>query len=132
MTGCSSSISRAYSTPQLDTPFDNPPRHPPAEVRVIDPTHPLFGRSFPLRDRWFPLGGQRHVLVVYREGVYVRLPWSATDLAEPGGASPCKLTAPAVAEIVTLAERCLPVCPSPPKPSGTISVPTGAKPSLTS
>jgi hypothetical protein len=102
------------------------------QIKVVDPTHPLFGRSFPLRHH-LPPCGQSHVVVVYDpKGVYLRLPVTATDLDPSWPATQTKLTAQAVAELITLAEQYHLLCLSPQQPSGNISVPNADKPSSTS
>lgn len=73
--------------------------------------------------RLAPAGGQTHLLVVYREGVFLRLPLVATNLIPSERRPPAKLTVQAVTELVTLAEQ-LRLCPSPPTSSGTPSVPS--------
>ena len=103
------------------------------EVRVTDPTHPLFGRRFPLAR--LPSGrvGCNHVLAVYRLGVYLRLPVSATDLGAPDSLRiPSKLTAQAVAELITLSQSYRLSCLSLPKHSGHCSAQRVDAPSSTS
>jgi len=96
-----------------------------------DPTHPLFGRRFLLLRRFNPGRGQSYVLVVYREGVYLRLPLASTDLTDCERPVPSKLTAQAVAELVSLADHYRLLCPSHPKPSGSTSAPNVDEPSST-
>jgi hypothetical protein len=47
---------------------------------VTDPTHPLFGRRFPLIATSTTLTGPGYAWVVYRDDVQLRLPLAATDL----------------------------------------------------
>lgn len=115
--------------PHLDTSLNNPAADALTETQVTDPTHPLFGRRFPLLCRFCPGRGQSHVLVVYREGVYLRLPLACTDLAGSERPTPSKLTARAVTELVSLAEHYRLLCPSHPKPSGSTSAPNADEPS---
>lgn len=63
------------------------------------------------------------MLVVYREGVYLRLPLVATDRVLSERRPPAKLTVQALTELVTLAEQ-LRLCLSLPTSSGTASVPS--------
>ena len=44
------------------------------EIEVTDPTHPLFGRRFPLRSVSAPAHGAGHVFVAYRGHMTLRLP----------------------------------------------------------
>lgn len=120
----------SLTIPCLDIPINNRTTEALTEVQVTDPTHPLFGRCFaPLR-RLTPSRGQTHVLMVYREGVFLRLPLVVTDLVLSERRPPSKLTTQAVTELVTLAEQSRLLCPSPPKPSGNTSARNVDAPSL--
>jgi hypothetical protein len=88
------------------------------ELTVTDPTHPLFGRRFPVRSMGVPEHGAIYVSVVYRDTMTLRIPLAATNLTAPQPGSPTKLTLDAVLELVTLAEQCEAVCPSDPAMSG--------------
>jgi hypothetical protein len=77
-------------TEQNATELDRPLRH----VTIIDPAHPLFGRTFPIVRDWSPRG--RSCLVIALPGGQHRsVPRSATDLSGPDpqslqpGALPC-------------------------------------------
>ena len=83
---------------------------------MIDPTHPLFGRRFPLISVSSPLHGPGHVLVSYREYMTLRLPVSSTTLAASRSVTSTKLTYAAVKELVTIAEDCEALNVLPPKP----------------
>jgi hypothetical protein len=100
-------------------------------VKVVAPTHPLFGRSFPVRYNRPTRDGQSHVWAVYDEkGVYLRLPLAATDfnVATPSSLQ-TKLNARAVAELIALAQQYRLLCPLPPQPSGDTSPRNASKPS---
>src|SRR5689334_20112802 len=88
---------------QHKTLFKNPDENDPTEIEVIDPTHPLFGRHFPLLSVSSPLHGPGHVLVSYREYMVLRLPVSSTTLAASRPVLSIKLTHAAVKELVTIA-----------------------------
>ena len=92
--------------PQLNTLFKNPDEKDLTEIEVVDPTHPLFGRRFPLISVSSPLHGPSHVLVSYREYMTLRLPVTATTLAASRPVSSIKLTHAAVKELMTIAEDC--------------------------
>lgn len=113
----------------LNTTFNNPSgtlRY----VTVVAPTHPLFGRSFPVRYSRPTRDGQSHVWAVYDEkGVYLRLPLAATDACSPTPSLQTKLNAPAVAELITLAQQYRLPCPLSPQPSGDTSPQNASKPS---
>jgi hypothetical protein len=88
------------------------------EIEVVDPTHPLFGRRFPIVSVSSPLQGQGHVLVSYREYMTLRIPSSATNLALPRPEPHTKLTLEALTELISLAEQCEVLCPTNPQKSG--------------
>ena len=73
---------------------------------MVDPTHPLFGRRFPLISVSSPLHGLGHVLVSYRGYMTLRLPVTSTTLALSRPVLSIKLTYAAVKELVTIAEDC--------------------------
>src|SRR6266508_1247725 len=106
-----------HTKPQLDTPFKNPSEDV-TEIVVTDPTHPLFGRRFPVRSISAPERGGIYVLVLYRDIFTLRIPLSASNLAPPRSASFTKLTCDSVAHLTTLAEQCEAVCPPDPQTSG--------------
>src|SRR4051794_41412063 len=97
----------AFTIEQLTTPFQNPnsemaheASEKPDEIEVTDPTHPLFGRRFPLHSASASSRGGGQVWVVYRGHILLRLPWAATSLAPaPSLSCPLKLTAAAVQEL---------------------------------
>ncbi len=92
---------------QQTTPFQNPIRKLKAEITVIDPRHPLFNRRFQVLSSSDPHFSQGHVYVIYREGVTLRIPFSATDILDQHFSLPSsKLTASSIREIVSLAEQC--------------------------
>src|SRR2546423_13869499 len=91
---------------QLTTLFKNPDETDPTEIEVVDPTHPLFGRRFPLISVSSPLHGPGHVLVSYRGYMTLRLPVTSTTLASSRPVLSIKLTHAAVKELVTIAEDC--------------------------
>jgi hypothetical protein len=121
---------RAHQTsPQVNTPFQNPTEGEPTEIEVTDPRHPLYGRRFPL----FALGrsarSRGFAVVVYREPMRLRIPLSATNLGPPRSTPSSKLTLASVTELLTLTQHCEALCPLPPTPSGTTSRLTCAPPS---
>ncbi len=111
---------RYYRTnPQLNTPFNNPLEAELSEIEVIDPTHPLFGRRFPVLSISLSLQGAGHVMVAYQEYMTLRIPIAATNLvpAQPGLKT--KLTLAALTELISLAEQYEVLCPTHRQPSGT-------------
>jgi hypothetical protein len=89
------------------------------EIEVTDPTHPLFGRRFPVRQIGDTQRGAAHVFVAYREYMTLRIPLQATTLIPTQPATPTKLTLDAVREFVTLAEQVQLSCLHVPQTSGT-------------
>ena len=66
----------SQTIPQLATPFENPVTQV-TEIEVTDPTHPLFGRRFPMRSISAPERGGIYVLVLYRHTFTLRIPLRA-------------------------------------------------------
>ena len=91
-------------------------------VEVTDPTHPLYGRRFPVVSISHPPQRFGHVVVAYRDFMRLRLPVQATDLA-PAHASSLrtKFTRAALSELLALVKECAGPCPSDPAASGTDS-----------
>jgi hypothetical protein len=86
---------------------------------VTDPTHPLFGRRFPVLSVTHPPGRPGHVLVAYRQGTCLRLPVLATDRAPTASALPrTKLTRAALLDLLSLVKECEGSCPDPRSASG--------------
>src|SRR5262249_11676553 len=72
---------RCYrKTQQHDAPFQNPAADP-EEIEVTDPTHPLYGRRFPVLSISHPPQRLGHVVVAYRGFMRLRLPVQATRLS---------------------------------------------------
>ena len=92
--------------PQLNTLFQNPDEKDLTEIEVVDPTHPLFGRRFPVISVSSPLHGPGNVLVSYREHMVLRLPVTSTTLASSRPVISTKLTPDAIKELMTIAEDC--------------------------
>jgi hypothetical protein len=61
---------------------------------------------------------QGHVYVIYREGVTLRIPFSATNLTGNFCISSSKLTASSIEELVLLAQECNALCHPIPQKSG--------------
>jgi hypothetical protein len=86
---------------------------------VTDPTHPLFGRRFPVLSITHPPGRPGHVLVAYRSGTRLRIPVLATDLAPDVPPLPrTKLTRAALLDLLSLVQECDGSCPDPPSAFG--------------
>ena len=91
---------------QLNTPLNNPSENNLTEIEVIDPTHPLYGRRFPLVSVSRPPNGPRQALVIYQKDIMARIPVSATNLSHtPPVLSKAKLSIDALCELVDLAQQ---------------------------
>lgn len=89
-----------------------------AEVTVIDPRHPLFNRTFPILSMSNHHFSQGHVYVIYREGVTLRIPLSATNITGNPSSALAKLTKASLEDLVSLAEEYNMLCPITLKKSG--------------
>jgi len=98
------------TTVQVNTPLNNPLLEPASEVEVIDPTHPLFGRRFPLLSVSSRPNATGYVYVSYREYMILRIPKDATNLAPVLSTLQTKLTADAVEQLISVAEECKVLC----------------------
>ena len=86
---------------------------------MTDPTHPLFGRRFRVVTISHPPHRPGHVTVAYREGMRLRLPVTATNLALGSVALPrTKLTRPALLDLLAAVKECAASCPDQRNASG--------------
>jgi hypothetical protein len=110
----------ARSHYQLDTsPLDRRLAELP-EIEIVDPTHPLFGRRFPLLHTSTTLTGPGFAWVLYRGYMQLRVPLSVTNLSAAAPAFRAQLTAEAIQELLALAGQYGLLCPSPPDTSGAV------------
>jgi hypothetical protein len=73
---------------------------------VIDPTHPLYGRRFPLISLSRSHIGTHNALVSYQKDILIRIPICATSLsADPPHLAKTKLSFDAVSELLELAKQ---------------------------
>ena len=88
---------------------------------MTDPSHPLFGRRFPVRHISRQPDSPGYVYVFYRDFMTLRIPVPATQLAVPCPITRprTKLTVEAIQDLLSLVERCAAPCPSHPETSGT-------------
>ena len=110
----------------VHTPLNNP--HPlgeddVTEIEVTDPTHPLFGRRFPLLSARPQAPTATHVFVTYQGFMVLRIPRAVTNLLPPLPRVSTTLTSHAMTELIALAEQCEVLCHTPPEPSGPPSAP---------
>jgi hypothetical protein len=115
---------RYYRTRRQQNAPSNNPIHPdPDEIEVTDPSHPLFGRRFPVRHISRQPNSSGYVYVSYRDFMTLRIPLPATQLAAPYPTPPTrtKLTVEAIQDLLSFLERSEPPCPFRPETSGTDS-----------
>ena len=91
----------------------------PDEIEVTDPTHPLFGRRFPVVSVSHPPQRPGHVVVAYRGFMHLRIPVPATNLVPDSGAPfRTQLTREAILALLALLKECEDPCPAHPGTSG--------------
>src|SRR5689334_12050283 len=92
---------------QLDTPFDYSRHALEEEVTVLDPGHPLYRRRFRVASRGQRPGSEGlHVVVLYRDGIQLRIPTTALESPKTGQAAATRVTPAAVEELVSTARSC--------------------------
>jgi hypothetical protein len=87
-------------------------------VEVTDPTHPLFGRRFPVLSISSPPNASGYVDVAYREYMTLRIPKHATNLVPVWSTLQTKLTVAAVKQLICVAEEGKVLCQHNLKTSG--------------
>ena len=86
---------------------------------MTDPTHPLYGRRFPILSISHPPQGPGHVVVAYRGFMRLRLPVQATSLiADNGRLLRTTFTRAALLELLALLKECEDPCTGHPGVSG--------------
>jgi hypothetical protein len=97
-------------------------------VEVVDPTHPLYGRRFPLISVTGGLVSTGYARVEYRPGIVLMLPLPVTSLwpNPEARAVRTKLSVEALTELVTISGESEGTCPSSPARSGVTCPPSYA------
>ena len=86
---------------------------------MTDPTHPLYGRRFPVLSISHPPHRPGHVVVAYRGFMRLRLPVQATNLtADNGHRLRTTFTRAALLELLALLKECQGTCTDHPGASG--------------
>ncbi len=112
--------SDCQTTQQQNALFKNPPDEIPEYIEVTDPAHPLFGRRFPVLSISHPPQRPGHVFVAYRDGMRLRIPVSATNLATDHiSCLRTQFTREALRALLALLKECEDLCPAYPGDSGT-------------
>ena len=89
---------------------------------MTDPTHPLYGRRFPVLSISHPPQRPGHVIVAYRTFMRLRIPVQATSLAADNGRLPrTTFTRTALLELLALLKECEGPCTDHPAASGSDS-----------
>lgn len=102
------------------------------DIEVTDPTHPLFGRRFPILSARPQAPTATHVFVTYQGFMVLRLPRTATTLLPQPPRVSTTLTSHAITDLIALVEQCEVLCRTIPEPSGPPSVPHAKTPSAPS
>jgi hypothetical protein len=78
------------------------------KITVVDPSHPLFGREFPVSYLTrHPTDGRRYVLAEFKNGLVLRIPVASTNLGYfKRDRVVTKLTLEAVEELLRVAYEC--------------------------
>lgn len=90
--------------PQVNATFNNPNVEEIKDVQIIDPKHPLYGKSFPLINANEQLSHRSHVLVKLCEGMIIRIPLISTNLSSNHFPACSKISISAVKELIFLAQ----------------------------
>ena len=98
------------TTLYVDAPFNNESVEGAKTVQIIDPRHPLWGKSFPLLSISEHLSHRSHVLVDFGKGVILRIPLLSTNLSSNFFPPCCKISIFAVNELISLAKDCQFIC----------------------
>jgi len=86
---------------------------------VTDPTHPLYGRRFPVLSISHPPDHPGHVVVAYRSFMRLRIPVQATSLAADNGRLlRTTFTRAALLDLLALLKECDRPCTGHPGASG--------------
>jgi hypothetical protein len=72
-------------------------------VEVVDPTHPLYGRRFPLARISTTLTGPGYAWVAYRDFMQLRIPLASTNLVPAHSQVRTTFTGQAIADLLALA-----------------------------
>ena len=95
---------------QLNTSINNPLQEDCHEIEVTNPTHPLFGRRFPLLFVSRPPHGTPNAFVSYQKYMVLKIPVHDTNLFENHSTLFTKLTLQAINEFISIAKECKELC----------------------
>ncbi len=98
-------ISNRITTNTLNTPFNNPKFKNTNKIKVVDPTHPLFGHSFHVLEWRNSAGKAGFAYVDYQHLTRLYIPLESTDLAFTSQFPTTKLTCDSIQTLVNLAKE---------------------------
>src|SRR5262249_55645409 len=99
-------------------------------ITVVDPFHPLFGRTFPIAFQHRSPREPRSFEVEHRDGIVIRIAAAATDRSYcPSHLPRTRIRAPAIRRLLSLLAEWREPCESRHVPSGSASRTRSAKPS---
>lgn len=77
---------------------------------MTDPTHPLFGRRFPLLSVSNPSHGKTHAFALYREYMTLKIPLSSTNFMYFNPLFSAKLSLQSLQELISIIKDCEELC----------------------
>jgi hypothetical protein len=94
----------------VNTPFNNPKWKDVKKIKVVDPTHPLFGQSFKVAEWRNSPGSAGFVFVEYQHLTRLYIPIDVTDLAFVPRVSTTKLTCESIIALTNLGREIASLC----------------------
>jgi hypothetical protein len=104
--------------PELNAPFKNKNLERAQIVQIIDPRHPLYGKSFPLLSISEHLSHRSLVSVKLDENTVLRIPLLSTNLSGNHFFPSCRISLCAVNELISIAKEYEFLCHVIPEMSG--------------
>lgn len=111
----------------VNTPFNNPKWKGVKKVKVVDPTHPLFGQSFKVVEWRNSPGNAGFAFVEYQHLTRLYIPIDATDLAFVPRFPVTKLTYESINALVNLGRELASLCHKTPNKFGNDCQPNNKK-----
>lgn len=94
----------------VNTSFNNPILKDATTVKIVDPTHPLFGQSFRVAEWKNSPGNAGFVFVEYRHSTRLYIPVDATNLGFVPPTSATKLTCESIHAFINLGMEVQSLC----------------------
>ena len=108
----------------VNTPFNNPKLNTIKKIKVVDPTHPLFGHTFPVLEWRNSPGNAGFAYVEYKHGIRLYIPIDVTDLAFTPRTFAAKLTNESIQALIHSASEVSSLCHKIPSTSGDDCLPS--------